>query len=89
MPEKETFTAEEVASQISAMRDSVRVIDDIVDLIEDVTDDETLERKYMRRISKNVRHLELMMSKDHIANADDDLSDITAAITIGKTALGE
>lgn len=83
MSEEETFTAEEVASQISAMRDSVWAIDDTIE------NNRTLEEKHMNNISRNVRHLELMMSKDHIANADDDLSDITAAITKGKAALGE
>jgi hypothetical protein len=88
MSEEETFTAEQVASQISAMRDSVWVINDT--LAHNLVDsNETLEEKHMKRINGNVRHLELMMGKDHIANADDDLSDITAAITKGKAALGE
>ena len=81
MAEEETFTAEQVAQQISAMRDSVWVIDDTVD------NNETLNEEHMDRIRANVGHLELMMGKDHIANADDDLSDITAAIAKGKAAL--
>lgn len=81
--EEETLTPEEVAQQISAMRDSVWVIDDTVD------NNETLEQEHTDRIRANVGHLELMMGKDHIINAGDDLSDITAAITKGKTALGE
>ena len=80
---EETFTTEQIAQQISAMRDSVWVIDDTVD------NNETLEEEHLDRIRANVGHLELMMGKDHIANADDDLSDITAAIAKGKTALGE
>lgn len=83
MAEEETYTAEQVAQQISAMRDSVWVIDDTVD------NNETLGEEHMDRIRANVGHLELMMGKDHIANADDNLSDITAAIAKGKTALGE
>jgi uncharacterized protein with PhoU and TrkA domain len=83
MAEEETFTAEQVAQQIRAMRDSVWVIDDTVD------NNETLSEQHMDRIRANVGHLELMMGKDHIANAGDDLSDITAAIAKGKTALGE
>jgi len=81
--EEETLTPEEVAQQIAAMRDSVWVIDDTVD------NNETLEKEHTDRIRANVGHLELMMGKDHIMNAGDDLSDITAAITKGKTALGE
>ena len=81
--EEETFTAEQVAQQISAMRDSVWVIDDTVD------NNETLTEEHLDRIRANVGHLELMMGKDHIANADDDLSDITTAITKAQAALGE
>lgn len=80
---EETFTTEQIAQQISAMRDSVWVIDDTVD------NNETLEEEHLDRIRANVGHLVLMMDKDHIANADDDLSDITAAIAKGNTALGE
>jgi hypothetical protein len=83
MSEEKTFTAEQVARQIRAMRDSVWVINDTVG------SNETLDEEHMKLIRVNVDHLELMMGKDRIANADDDLSDITAAITIGKTALGE
>ena len=79
--EEETYTVEQVAQQISAMRDSVWVIDDTVD------NNETLDEKHLDRIRANVGHLELMMGKDHIANAGDDLSDITAAIAKGNAAL--
>jgi len=83
MSEEKTFTAEQVARQIRAMRDSVWVINDTVG------SNETLDEEHMKLIRVNVDHLELMMGKDRIANADDDLSDITAAITKGKAALGE
>jgi hypothetical protein len=83
MSEEKTFTAEQVARQIRAMRDSAWVINDTVG------SNETLDEEHMKLIRVNVDHLELMMGKDRIANADDDLSDITAAITIGKAALGE
>jgi hypothetical protein len=83
MSEEKTFTAEQVARQIRAMRDSAWVINDTVG------SNETLDEEHMKLIRVNVDHLELMMGKDRIANADDDLSDITAAITKGKAALGE
>jgi len=81
--EEETFTPEEVAQQISAMRDSVWVIDDTVD------NNETITEELVQRLNANIGHLELMMGKDYIMNSGDDLSDITAAIAKGKAALPE
>lgn len=83
MPEETKVpTAEEIAGAISAMRDSVWVITSELEK-EEVT------KEVVNAIGRNVGHLEHQMSNEHISGADDDLSDIEAAITAGKAFLAE
>lgn len=77
-------TTEQVTRHISAMRDSVTVIN------QEVARTETLTEEQRNNIDRNVRHLELMMEKSFIqarVTGGEDLSDITAAITAGKAKL--
>jgi hypothetical protein len=75
--EREPLTPEQVAKQISALRDSVWVITTTIAK-------PTLTESDRKTIERNVSHLELMMGKAHITAAGADLSDVTAAIAAGK-----
>ena len=75
-------TAEEIAGAISAMRDSVWVITSEMEK-EEVT------KEVVDAVGRNVAHLELQMGNEHISGADDDLSDVEAAIEAGKAFLEE
>lgn len=79
MPIKfEELTEEQkVARQISAMGDSVDLINKLI-----------AEGKHTEQvhdtIERNYRHLEIMLEKDHIKNSGQDLTSFTAAIAAGK-----
>jgi hypothetical protein len=73
---QETPSPEQIAGSISAMRDSVWVINSEM---EKVPSKETLES-----IGRNVGHLELVMTDENIIGFGEDLSDITEAIVAGK-----
>lgn len=75
-------TAEEIAGAISAMRDSVWVITSEMEK-EEVT------KEVVDAVGRNVAHLELQMGNEHISGADDDLSDVEAAIEAGKAFVAE
>lgn len=79
---REIPTAEQIAGAISAMRDSVWVVNSEMEK-EEVT------QQVLDAIGRNVAHLELQMGNEHISGADDDLSDVEAAITAGKAFLEE
>jgi hypothetical protein len=64
------------------MRDSVWVI------TSEMEKDE-VTKEVIDAIGRNVAHLELQMSNEHITGADDDLSDIEEAITAGKVFIAE
>jgi hypothetical protein len=74
------YTVEEIAQAIKAMGDSVTVIDDAI--ASGLNDEETLDA-----IDRNVRHLEIMLGKDHIKSSGADLKPFEAAIKRGKAAL--
>jgi hypothetical protein len=77
--EKEGPTEEQkVARHISAMGDSVTVINEAIEKGEH---SETAHK----RIEANVSHLEVMIGKDMIANSGQDLTTFTAAIAAGKS----
>jgi hypothetical protein len=76
---KEEPTEEQkVARQISAMGDSVTVINEAIEKGEH-------SENAHKRIEANVSHLELMIGKDMIANSGQDLTAFTAAIEAGKS----
>jgi hypothetical protein len=72
-------TAIDTTSAISAMRDSVWVIDSELQK-------EDYEGK-KEVIARNVAHLELMMANLQISESNQDLSDVTAAIETGNSFL--
>lgn len=73
---------EELAKHISAMHDSVTLINSIVS--GDASDEETLDRVY-----RNYRHLEIMLARPEIAESNEDLSAFNAAITAGTAYINE
>jgi hypothetical protein len=73
----EPSSPEQIARTISSMRDSVWAINDAME--------KTPSRETLGTVERNVAHLELMMSKEEIAEFGEDLSDVTEAITTGKT----
>jgi hypothetical protein len=73
---QETPSPEQIAGSISAMRDSVWVINSE---IEKAPSKETIQT-----IGRNVGHLELVMSDENIIGFGEDLSDVTEAIVAGK-----
>lgn len=79
-------TEEQVTGHIRAMRDSVTVIN------QELARTEPLTEQQKGNISRNVKHLEIMMAKPFvIARVDggEDLSDVTTAITAGNAKLAE
>ena len=75
---KEELTEEQkVARHISAMGDSVTVINQAIEKGEH-------SENVHKRIEANVSHLELMIGKDMIANSGQDLSAFTTAIVAGR-----
>lgn len=78
MPKREELTeAQKVERQISAMGDSVDLINKLI-----------AEGKHTEQVhdtvERNFRHLEIMLEKDQIKNAGQDLSAFTDAVKAGK-----
>jgi hypothetical protein len=78
MPERETRTEEQkTAQQISAMNDSVYIIDKLI-----------VEGNHTKRahdnIDRNIRHLELMINQNNIKNSGNDLTVFENTIEEGK-----
>jgi hypothetical protein len=78
---EETPSSEQIARSISAMRDSVWVINSEME--------KTPSKETIQTIERNIGHLELQMTNEHITGFGDDLLDITEAITAGKAFLDE
>jgi hypothetical protein len=70
---------EEIEQTISAMRDSVFVINSKIQ--------ERPTKRSVRVIQRNVGHLELQMTNQYVIEFGDDLSDITGAIIAGNEFL--
>jgi ribonucleotide monophosphatase NagD (HAD superfamily) len=70
-------TAQEIAQTISAARDSVWVVGNEISK-EDIT------KENVQTVQRNVSHLELVMSSEHVTGSEEDLSDLTAAIEDGN-----
>lgn len=73
-------TEQEIAQTISAARDSVWVINDEMSK-------ENIIAENVKAVQRNVAHLDVVMSIDHVTDSGEDLSDITAAITAGNAFL--
>lgn len=83
MPIKVELTEEQkVQKQISAMGDSVNLINKLIS-----------EGKHKEQvhdaIQRNYRHLEIMLDKDSIKNSGEDLTPFTDAIAAGKEYIEE
>lgn len=74
-------SAEETNQDISAMHDSVTVINETILL--------PYSQEAYLTISRNVEHLKLMLSKEHISNHESDKTVFTQAISSGEAFLSE
>jgi hypothetical protein len=72
----ETPSPEQILSSISAMRDSVWVINSEME--------KSPSKESIQTIQRNIAHLELQISNEHIISFGEDLSDVTEAINVGK-----
>ena len=79
MLDKIENTPEQVQSQISAMGDSVTLIDQKISGTFNVEDWDTVDR--------NVRHLEIMLEKEHIIGSGSDLSVFSDIVSRAKDIL--
>jgi ribonucleotide monophosphatase NagD (HAD superfamily) len=70
-------TAQEITQTISAARDSVWVIGDEISK-------ENVTKENVQTVQRNVSHLEIVMSSEHVTGSEEDLSDLTTAIENGK-----
>lgn len=83
MPKQQELTQEQKTQrQISAMGDSVWLINR---LIREGAHTENVHNT----IDRNVRHLEIMLGKDHIKNSGSDLSSFETTITDGKDFIAQ
>jgi hypothetical protein len=78
--EQNNPTAEQVEKHLSALGDSVSVID------KTVADNERSE-SLDKRLKANYDHIEIMLEKDFIKNAGQDLSIFTSAVNKAKAFL--
>jgi len=76
MPSQPHFTPEEVEKHVHGMDASVDLINKLIQ--ENVKNQETLDT-----MSRNVRHLEIMLAFDDIKNSEWDLAAYNTAITNG------
>jgi len=72
-------TAEELASDFTAMGHSIALITDVI-AGDSMADDDAADRQDC--VDRNTQHLELMVAKDDWS--DEDLSDSNAAISSGN-----
>ena len=75
----EVKTAEDIASDYTAMGHSVELINGIIDGTQ-MADEEAEDRQ--SAVDRNVEHLELMVAKDYWT--DEDMTAVDAAIVAGK-----
>ena len=70
----------DVEQDIKALGDSVTVIDEML-AIDDPTEDD------LDTLDRNVRHIEIMLAKDHIQNSGEDLTVFEDAVGRGREVL--
>jgi hypothetical protein len=70
-------TSQEIVQTISAARDSVWVISNEISK-------ENITNKIVHTVQRNVSHLEIVMSSEHVTGSGEDLSDLTIAIQDGN-----
>jgi hypothetical protein len=69
-------TTQEILQTISAARDSVWVIGDEISK-------KNITKDNIQTIQRNVDHLKIVMSSEHVIGSGEDLSDLTKAIEDG------
>lgn len=79
----ETLTNEQVDGHITAARDSVTVINNVIA----EANGAALSQEDKDTIERNVAHLELMLGMSWINQTNADLSDLEQAVVAGKAAL--
>ena len=79
---EEITEAEKIQRQISAMGDSVDLINRLI------SEGEHSERVH-DMIDRNFRHLEIMLAKPHIQTSGQNLTVFTDAITAGKAFVAQ
>ena len=75
--EERVPTAKQILQTISAARDSVWVIGD--EILKENTN-----KNNIQTIQRNVGHLGIVMSSEHVTGSGEDLSDLTTAIENGN-----
>jgi hypothetical protein len=81
---QENMTQEQIEGTVRAARDSVWVINDE---IAKLANNMPWNNERRGNIERNVAHLELVMANTQISGSGLDLSDLTAAIAVGKQEL--
>lgn len=71
---------EQTEQDIKALGDSVAVIDQVLAL--DTPDEEALDA-----LDRNVRHIEIMLAKEHIKKSGANLKSFEKAVTNGREVL--
>jgi hypothetical protein len=79
-------TIEQIRGTIRSARDSVWVI---TDEIEKLNAGGTPNKNVKGNIDRNVSHLKLVVADQEIIDSDEDIADLTAAITTGGAKLAE
>ncbi len=74
-----------IANTIRAARDSVWVINN--ELANFAANNNVLTEEMQGNIQRNVEHLEIVMTREGIADSSEDLSDLTNAIAAGRAVL--
>jgi hypothetical protein len=67
---------------IKALGDSVAVIDEVLAL-------ETPGEEALDALDRNVRHIEIMLDKDHIKDSGEDLTEFVDAVARGREMLDD
>ncbi len=80
--ETQVPTTEQILTHIKNARDSVWVIDT-------ETLNENVTKEIVERVQRNVAHLEIITSSEHVIESGEDISDLLAAITKGNDFIQE
>jgi len=82
----ETPSPEQVGQDLSAMGDSVFVIDS---KIENGPSEGQTQEEANDEVDRNVRHLEIMLAKDYIQDSGSELATFQVAVTDGNDYIAE
>jgi hypothetical protein len=77
---------DELSPQEQAEKD-IKAMNDSLDLIKELNALSTLDEEQADTLDRNIRHLELMLSKAHIIGAGQDLSKFEALVSEASVTL--